>query len=71
MADSILTEEVRSAAKAYRQAGWNVIPLRNYDKNPASANKTWKHLQERLATDEEFEKMFGQADLTRLGLISA
>src|SRR3990167_4419679 len=70
MADSILTEEVRSAAKAYRQAGWNVIPLRNYDKNPASANKTWKHLQERLATDEEFEKMFGQKDLTGLGVIT-
>lgn len=57
-------------AKEYRQTGWNVIPLKNYSKNPASANSSWKDLQERMSTDEEFEKMFDRDDLTGLGLIT-
>jgi len=63
-------EQIKKTASVYRRWGWNVIPLRNYEKNPASANKSWKHLQTRLATNQEFKKMFDQPDLTGLGLIT-
>lgn len=33
-----LTERIREVALTYRRAGWNVIPLRHYEKSPASAN---------------------------------
>lgn len=57
-------------AKKYRSIGWNVIPLKNYSKNPASANSSWKLLEDRMSTDKEFEQMFTQEGLTGLGLVT-
>jgi hypothetical protein len=68
------TDKIIAAAREYRKFGWNVIPLYNYSKNPASSNfirkRGWKEYQEKSLTDSEFTAAFGERNLTGVGLIT-
>lgn len=65
-------------ARAYRKIGWNVIPLYSNTKSPASVEilkngkwtKSWKDLEERMSTDEEFTHWFTETKPTGLGVIT-
>jgi archaellum biogenesis ATPase FlaH len=49
---SQLADRIKEAAKIYRQGGWNVIPLRNYEKPPSSYNSVMPVYWEHFLTDE-------------------
>lgn len=74
---------IKEWAYAYRKAGFNVIPLYNYSKNPSSnsllpeyvnpeGQKTrgWKPLEKRISTDEEFKTWFDNPSVTGLGVLT-
>lgn len=69
-----MTDKIIEAAKAYRKFGWNVIPLYNYSKNPASSpfirQRGWKEFEERTLTESEFNAAFGDKGLTGVGFIT-
>lgn len=69
---------LRDIAEKYRRAGWNVVPLYNYSKIPANIltkdsagnwQSSWKPLEDRMATQEEFDKWFNGDKLTGLGVV--
>ena len=66
-------------ATAYRRVGWNIVPLFKYSKSPASVEVYhedfgwllgWKVLQERHATQMEFDYWFKKLKLTGLGVVT-
>ena len=66
-------------AHAYRKKGWNIVPLFEYSKSPANVEvydndfgwmPGWKILQDRMATDKEFEYWFKTQKPTGLGVIT-
>lgn len=70
---------LREIAEKYRNAGWNIVPLYNFSKIPDNIltknedgtwQPSWKPLEERMATEEEFNKWFGGDLLTGLGVIT-
>lgn len=69
-----LAEEILQAAREYRIFGWNILPLYNYSKNPASSSfvrkQGWKEFQERTLTENEFVTAFSEGNLTGVGLIT-
>jgi archaellum biogenesis ATPase FlaH len=60
--------EMYEWAQKYRAIGWSIIPLYNHSKNPAPIQ--WKEYQQRLATDEEFEKWFTDPAVTGMALVT-
>lgn len=69
-----MIEKIIEAAKEYRKFGWNVIPLYDYSKNPASSSfirkHGWKSFEERTLTESEFATAFGDKGLTGVGFIT-
>lgn len=69
-----LVEKILKAAREYRKFGWNVIPLYDFSKNPASSalvrKQGWKELQERTLSESEFVEAFSAPNLTGVGLIT-
>ena len=74
---------IKEWAIAYRKKGWNVIPLYNNTKNPASnpnlpeyideegkQKRGWIPLQSRQSTDVEFNSWFDDSTITGLGVIT-
>lgn len=62
-------------AQKYWRLGWNVIPLFNYQKNPASASHLlpkggWLELQKRRVTEEELDLWFKKNKPTGIGVIT-
>lgn len=62
-------------ALKYYKLGWNVIPLFNYQKNPASASHLlpkggWLELQNRSITEEELDLWFNKNKPTGIGVIT-
>lgn len=62
-------------AVKYYKLGWNIIPLFNYQKNPASASHLlpkggWLELQNRPATEEELDLWFNKNNPTGIGVIT-
>jgi len=55
------------AARQYLTHGWSVIPVLPRDKKPAIP---WKEFQERLPTDEELVKWFGNGAKNNIGIVT-
>lgn len=56
-----------SIAKAYRKAGFSVIPLLPKSKKPAIQ---WREYQKRLPTEEELEAWFGNRSRNNIGVVT-
>ena len=57
---------VLSAAKAYRQLGFSVIPVLDTKKPKVD----WKEYQDRIATEEELEAWFAKKNGTGVGIVT-
>lgn len=69
MTDEKLIQELREAATKYFDAGWSILPLANYQKNPSSFLKEWKKYQTQRATQEELNAWLSDKKLTGIALV--
>lgn len=69
MTDENNLHELKEAAFKYAKAGWCVLPLAKYQKNPSSYLKEWKKYQVEHPTQNELEKWFSDQRVTGLALV--
>lgn len=69
MTDENNLHKLKEAAFKYAEAGWCVLPLAKYQKNPSSYLKEWKKYQVEHPTQNELEKWFSDQRVTGLALV--
>jgi len=69
MTDEKNLHEIKKAALQYAEAGWCVLPLAKYQKDPSSFLKEWKKYQAQRPTQEELEKWFSDKRVTGVALV--
>lgn len=62
-------QELKKAAFQYARAGWCVLPLAKYQKDPSSYLNGWRKYQTQRPTQDELEKWFSDKRVTGVALV--